>query len=67
MDKMLRTLGAILCVLGGALMIVWATGRGTDRHGAVFVLIGGALIALVGGSLCTLGYALRRRASGTAR
>ena len=67
MDKILRTIGAILCVVGGALMNVWASGLGTDRHGAVFVFIVGALIALVGGSVCTLGYSLRRRGSGAVR
>ena len=61
MDKALRTAGAILAVVGGALLIIWADGRNTDRHGGVFVFFAGALIALVGGSLCTLGYALRRR------
>jgi len=61
MDKTLRLVGAILVVVGGALMLLWASGRSTDLHGSVFVFFGGALVALVGGSLCTLGYALRRR------
>jgi hypothetical protein len=56
--KGFRVAGGFLFVLGIVLLGLWLSARSSDRHGALFLLGGGALIALAGAAVWTIGYSL---------
>jgi hypothetical protein len=52
-------LGSIVAGLGAVLLVMWRTGRDTDRHGMVFVFLGAVFILPLGLALVVAGLGLR--------
>ena len=61
LGRVLRRTGAIILVVGVALLGMWITGRSADPHGMVFVFVGGLFVTFVGATLWTIGYSLKMR------
>ena len=61
LGKVLRRTGGVIFGIGVAFLALWITGRPTDRHGMVFVFVGGLFTTLGGAALWTIGYSLTMR------
>src|SRR6266702_4534902 len=55
-------IGAALAGLGTLLLLMWWTGRAADRHGMIFVFLGGAFVLPFGVAFILAGVGLRLRA-----
>ncbi len=53
-------LGSIIGALGAILLVMWLTGRDTDRPGMIFLFLGGVFILPLGLALVSAGLALPR-------
>jgi len=57
-------LGVILSTLGALFLLMWWTGRATDRHGMFFAYVGGTFVLQLGVMILAAGIALRFRFRG---
>ena len=57
-------LGAALAGLGTLLLVMWWTGRAADRHGMIFVFLGGSFVLPFGVAFVLAGVGLRLRGPG---
>ena len=56
-----HVLAIVIALLAALLLVMWWTGRSSDRHGMAFVLIGAAWIGPSGPLFGLAAYAMRRR------
>jgi len=59
-----RWLGSALAALGAVLFLIWWTGRAGDRHGMIFVYLGGTFVLPLGLALLLAGLGLTVRGRG---